>query len=93
MSRSFAHVGVTIPAARLREIMAGASSGFDESVDVNFALAATGIKRAERAARVRRTRQRAVHWLVIAGLVIAALNLLICVGYGVLTLALHQPPM
>ena len=93
MSRRFAGVGVTIPPARLREIMAGASLPSEESVDLNFALAATEIKRSDRHARARRARQRVVHWLLVAGLVVAALNLLICVGYGFISLALHDPSM
>ncbi len=93
MSRRFADVGVTIPAARLREITAGAPFGSDEAIEVNFALAATEIKRQQRRARVKRTRNRAMHWLIVAGLVVAALNLLICMGYIFISLALHEPPM
>ncbi|HEX7323427.1 MAG TPA: hypothetical protein VF299_10970 [Mycobacterium sp.] len=92
MSRRFAGVGVCIPAARLREILAGAPSGPDESVDVNFAFAATEIKRTDRLARARRTRRRVVHWLVVAGLILAALNLLVLMGYAFIILALHEPP-
>lgn len=92
MSRRFADVGVCIPAARLREITAGAPFTHSESVDVNFALAATEIMREQRLARARRTRHRAVHGLIVAGLVLAALNLLICMGYAFISLALHEPP-
>jgi hypothetical protein len=93
MSRRFAGVGVKIPAARLREITAGAPFASDEEVDVNFALAATAIKHEQRLARLKRTQRRAISWLIIAGLVLAALNLLICMGYGFITLALHESPL
>src|SRR5574337_766957 len=92
MSRRFAGVGVNIPAARLREMMAGAPLASDESIDVNFALAATEIKREQRLARLKRTQRRAVQWLIIAGVVLAALNLLICMGYVFVSLALHELP-
>lgn len=92
MSRRFADVGVCIPAARLREITAGAPFRCNESVDVNFALAATEIKREQRLARARRARYRAIHALIVAGLVLAALNLLICIGYAFISLALHERP-
>ncbi|MGH3563147.1 MAG: hypothetical protein ACRDTN_15530 [Mycobacterium sp.] len=93
MSRRFDGVGVRIPAARLREITAGAPFASDELVDVNFALAATEIKREQRLARVKRTQRRAIRWLIVAGLVLAALNLLICMGYIFISLALHESPL
>lgn len=92
MSRRFADVGVCISTARLREITAGAPFRCNESVDVNFALAATAIKREQRLARAKRTRHRAVHGLIVAGLILAALNLLICIGYAFISLALHELP-
>lgn len=91
-SRRFASVGVRIPAARLREITAGAPFASKEIVDVNFALAATEINRELRLARSRRTRHRAVHWLIVAGLALAALNLLVCMGYAFIALAVHESP-
>lgn len=93
MSRRFAGVGVQIPAARLREMVAGAPSAPDESVDVAFAFAVTEMRREQRLARARRTRRHAVHALVVAGLVIAALNVLVCMGYVFISLALHEPAM
>ncbi len=92
-SRRFADVGVHIAPGRLREITAGAPLAGNESVDVNFALAATGIRREQRLARARRTRQRAVQWLIVAGLVVAALNALVCIGYVFISLALHAQPL
>jgi len=92
MSRRFAEVGVGIPAARLREIAAGAPSASEELIDVTFALAATEMKRQERVAKFKRRRRRAMHWLIAAGMVLAALNLLLCMTYGFVTLVLHESP-
>ncbi|MEZ0381887.1 hypothetical protein [Mycobacterium sp. pW045] len=93
MNRRFAGVGVQIPAARLREMMAGAPPASAESIDYTFALAATAIQREQRMARARRNRRRLVHALIVAGLMLAALNLLICMGYVFVSLALHEPSM
>ena len=90
MSRQFADVGVGIPAARLRQIAAGAPFGSDELVNVNFALCATELKRQERRAMRKRRQQHMIHWLIVAGLVLAALNLLLCMAYVFVSLALHQ---
>lgn len=91
MSRRFAGVGVRIPAARLRQLAAGAPPASAESVDYTFALAATEIMREQRLARAQRNRRRLVHALIVAGLMVAALNLLICMGYLFISLALHEP--
>lgn len=93
MSRRFAGVGVQIPAARLREITAAAPLASAESVDYAFALAATAMQREQRLARGQRARRRLVHALIVAGLMLAALNLLICIGYVFISLALHEPAM
>lgn len=93
MSRRFAGVGVQIPAARLRQMSSGAPPASSESVDYSFALAATEIIREQRLARARRNRRRLVHALIVAGLMLAALNLLICIGYLFIRLALHEPLM
>lgn len=90
MSRRFAGVGVQIPAARLREMTAGAPQAAAESVDYMFALVATATKREQRLARAQRNRRRLVHALIVAGLMLAALNLLICMGYVFVSLALHE---
>ncbi|MGH3971557.1 MAG: hypothetical protein ACRDTV_26550, partial [Mycobacterium sp.] len=92
MSRRFAGVGVGIPAARLREIAAGAPFASDEQVSVSFALAATELKREERIAKLQRRRRRAIYWLIVAGMVLAALNLLLCMTYVFIVLALHESP-
>lgn len=93
MSRRFAGVGVQIPAARLRQMAAGAPPASAESVDYTFALAATAIQREQRLARAQRNRRRLVHALIVAGLMVAALNLLICMGYVFISLALHEPAL
>lgn len=92
MSRQFAGVGVGIPAARLREIAAGAPHSSDELVDVNFALAAVEMKRQERIATVKRNQRRVVYWLIVGGMVLAALNLLLCLTFGFIILAMHESP-
>lgn len=93
MSRRFAGVGVRIPPGRLREMALGAPLASEESVDYAFALAATEIKQEQRLARARRNRQRLMNALVVAGVMIASLNLLICMGYLVISLALREPAM
>jgi hypothetical protein len=92
MSRQFADVGVGIPAARLREIAAGAPYASEEMMNVNFALTASEMKRQERRARFRRNQRRLVYWLIVAGMVLAALNLLLCMTFGFIALALHESP-
>lgn len=93
MSRRFAGVGVQIPPARLREMSAGAPLASAESVDYAFALAATEIKQEQRLARAQRNRRRLIDALIVMGLMIAALNLLICMGYLFISLALREPAM
>lgn len=88
ISRSFAGVGVGIPARRLREIAAGLPIASDEVTDVNFALVAARIKHDERLAKLKRSRRRGVRWLMVGGMVLVALNLLLCMAY-VLSLAMH----
>lgn len=93
MSRRFAAVGVEIPPARLREMSAGAPLASEESVDYAFALAATEIKHEQRLARAQRNRRCLVNALIVFGLMIAALNLLICMGYLFISLALREPAL
>lgn len=90
MSRRFAGVGVGIPAMRLQQIAAGAPFSSHELVDVNFALCVTEIQRDERRAKWKRGRRRATQWLIVAGLILAALNLLLCMAYVFVSLALHE---
>lgn len=64
-----------------------------ESIDFAFALAATEIKQEQRLARARRNRGRLVNALIVTGLMLAALNVLICMGYLFISLALREPVM
>jgi hypothetical protein len=90
LSRRFAGVGVGIPPARLQQIAAGAPFGSDELVDVRFALCATELRREERRAKFEHGRRRLVHCLIVGGLILAALNLLLCMAYVFVSLALHE---
>jgi hypothetical protein len=92
MSRRFADVGVGIPAARLQAIAAGAPMTSNEVLDVQFALAVSEIQREQRLARFHRTRRRGIQCLLVAGLMLAALNLLLCMAYVFVSLVLHEPP-
>ena len=92
LSRRFGDVGVAIPAMRLQQIAAGASTGDDEWTDVSFALTATELQREERLAKLKRSRRRVVRWLIFAGLVLLALNSLLTMAYLFFSLALHAPP-
>lgn len=93
MSRRFAEVGVRMSAARLREMALTESPTPADRVDIAFALVAIEIKHEQRLARVRSNRRRLRNAVVVAGLMIAALNLLICLGYLFVILAVHQPMM
>jgi hypothetical protein len=92
LSRRFGDVGVAIPAMRLQQIAAGASAGDKELSDVNFALAATEFEREERLAKLKRSQRRAVHCLIVAGLILLVLNSLLCMAYLFFSLALHAAP-
>jgi hypothetical protein len=92
LSRRFDGVGVTIPAARLRQISAGARACEAELTDVSFALAATAFEREERQAKLKRSQRQLVRWLIVAGLVLLLLNSLLCVAYLFFSLALHNYP-
>lgn len=92
MSRRFAAVGVGIEPARLREMAAGAPAADDELTDVSFAIAATEIEREQRHAKYVHGRRCLVRWLIVAGMVFLLLNVLICMAYGMLSLAQHTAP-
>jgi len=81
LSRQFSTVGVDIPAARLREIAGGADATDSERLDVGFALLATATLAEDRHARRHRTRRRYLHWVVIAGALLVALNVLAGLGF------------
>ncbi|MEZ0364554.1 hypothetical protein ACAG26_12740 [Mycobacterium sp. pUA109] len=92
MSRRFARVGVDIPAARLQQTAAGAAATPDELIAIQFALVATETRREERQAAIMRLKRRGIQWLIVAGLVLATLNLLACMVYGFVTMVLHDRP-
>jgi hypothetical protein len=92
LSRRFDGVGVTIPAMRLQQIAAGANVGDDELTNVSFAITATELQREQRHAKLRRSKRRAVRWLIVAGLVLLVLNSLLTMAYLFFTLALHAAP-
>jgi hypothetical protein len=86
MSRSFAGVGIAILPARLQQIAAGVAFANGELTDVTFAMIATEFRRKERHAKFERVRRRCIWWLLVAGLILAALNLLITILYIVFSL-------
>ena len=92
MSRRFARVGVGIPPARLREIDGGAVTVPDEMVNVEFALVATALQHEKRVARFERSKRRGIQWLIVTGLMVAALNLLVCMIYVFISVLLHELP-
>jgi hypothetical protein len=92
MSRSFAGVGVPILPARLRQIAAGSAFANDELTELRFALIATEFQRKERHAKFERVRRRCVWWLLIAGLVLVALNALISIEYMIFSATQQLPP-
>ena len=89
LSRQFTAVGVDISAARLREIAGGADATESERLDVSFALLATATLAHDRQASRHRARRRCLHWLVVSGALLVALNLLACLGF-VLCLLVQQ---
>lgn len=92
MSRRFDAVGVTIPATRLQQIAAGARAGEAELTDVRFALAATEIEHEQRMAKLKRYQRRAMHWLIVVGLVVLLLNSLLCMAFLFFSAAMHTYP-
>ncbi|EUA42361.1 hypothetical protein I553_6221 [Mycobacterium xenopi 4042] len=70
----------------------GAPIAFEELMDVRFALTATEIKRAERLAKFERRRRVWIRFLIVAVLILAALNLLLCMAYVFIGLVLHEAP-
>jgi hypothetical protein len=80
LSRRFGAVGVDIPPDRLREIAVRGPASEREWVDVSFALVATNLLTDQRRTRRTRARRRLAHWSVIAGAVVVALGVLLCLG-------------
>jgi len=92
LSRRFAMVGVDIPATRLRQIADGDPATESELVDVGFALVATASLAEDRRVKRGRARRRALHWAVVAGALVVALNLLACLGFVLYLLAQQAHP-
>jgi hypothetical protein len=92
LSRRFSAVGVDIPPARLRQIAEGAPASEGEWVDVSFALVATSLVIEQRRTKRGRTRRRLVHWGIVAGAVVVALNVLLCLGLLFFVLTQHTSP-
>jgi hypothetical protein len=92
LSRRFDGVGVAIPATRLRQIAAGASAGDAELTDVRFALAATEIEHEQRLAKLKNSQRLAVHWLIVAGMVLLLLSSLLSMALLFFSLTLHTYP-
>ena len=93
MSRRFSSVGVDIPPARLREIAEGAPATEGEWVNVSFALVATNLMAEQRHTRRVRAQRRVVHWALVGGAVLIALNALLCLGLLFFVLTQHASPV
>lgn len=93
MSRRFSAVGVDIPASRLREIAAGAPASEGEWVDVSFALVATNLLAERRHTTRVRARRRVMHWALVGGAILVALNALLCLGLLFFVLTQHASPV
>lgn len=92
LSRRFGTVGVDIPPSRLREIAEGAPASESEWVDVSFALVATNLLTDQRRTKRIQARRRIVHWSIVAGAVVVALNILLCLGLLFYVLTQHSYP-
>lgn len=93
MSRRFSTVGVDIPPSRLRQIAAGAPATEGEWVDVSFALVATNLMTERRHTKRVRARRRVVHWALVGGAILVALNALLCLGLLFFVLTQHAAPV
>ncbi len=92
MSRRFSAVGVDIPPSRLREIAAGAPATEGEWVDVSFALVATNLVAEQRHTKRVRAQRTVVHWALVGGAILVALNALLCLGLLFFVLTQHAAP-
>lgn len=92
LSRRFSVVGVEIAPGRLREIADGAPASEGEWVDVSFAMVATALLTEQRRSRRGRARRRLVRWGIVAGAVVVALNVLLCLGLLFFVMTQHTSP-
>lgn len=93
LSRRFSTVGVDIPPSRLRAIASGAPATEGEWVDVSFALVATNLMAEQKHTKRVRTQRRIVHWALVGGAVLVALNALLCLGLLFFVLTQHTSPL
>lgn len=99
LSRHFALVGVHIPAARLQQLITGppaaaaAAAADKELTDVNFALIATRYNSEKKTAKTARLQRRCKNAMICAGLVLVALNFLICLAYAFFCATQHATTM
>lgn len=89
LSQHFARVGVEAPPKRLQEMLLGAPAADEEWTDVKFALIVTQLNHEKRVAKFHRLQRRATHSLICLGLVLVALNFLICLAYILFSLTQH----
>jgi hypothetical protein len=84
-SRRFEHVGVTIPAARLRLLVAGTTATEDEVTDVRFALTALNIEEQQRQCALRRARAGAAQACIFVVVSLVALGAMLALAYAMLS--------
>ncbi|MHA3018684.1 hypothetical protein ACXPWS_00255 [Mycobacterium sp. BMJ-28] len=84
-SRRFSGVGVTITAARLRQLVAGTTATDDEMTDVRFALTALDIEAQRHQTAMRQARSSAVQGLIFVAVALVALNALLCLAFLMLS--------
>lgn len=92
LSRRFSTVGVDIAPERLREIADGAPATEGEWVDVSFAMVATSLLTEQRRTKRSRARRRLVRWGIVAGAVVVAINVLLCLGLLFFVMTQHTSP-
>lgn len=92
LSHRFSMVGVDIAPERLREIASGAPATEGEWVDVSFAMVATDLLIEQRRTKRGRARRRLVEWGIVAGAVVVALNVLLCLGLLFFVMTQHTSP-
>lgn len=92
LSRQYATVGVTVPAARLQQIANGCPASDTELVDITFADAALRFQGERRHDTRIRAQRRCVHSVIVAGSVVVALIMLSCLAMVFFMLVAHTSP-
>lgn len=93
MSRRFARIGVEAPPKRLQQMLAGSPLADPEFTDISFAFLAIQLNRELRIAKLRRLQGHATRLLITLGLILVALNFLLCLAYVVFSLTQHTQPV